>query len=559
MGFVIRRSDGGIVGPGWSPGWLRELSPAQYALIGGAFTAAYLGLEWLTRVHELEALGITLWNPVKALSLGLLLLKGIAYAPVLFLAVLLADLFIYGAAKSVASTVATSVVVALGYAALAAGLTRGLGFALERSDLRNVIAVLVTAPAGTFVIAGFYCGFLILFGDLPTRQYWEAVRHLWVGDTVGIIILLPIAMAFSRSVQRLLDIRSRVLLIDSVVFLTGALIAFWLIFSFEGAREYHFFYLLFLPVSWIAMRAGFAGAAAGVCVAHLMLLAFISWGSYPASAFMGYQLLVLALAFNGLLLGAVVDERRRSDELLREQHAEVVRVTRHATAGAMGISFAHQISQPLSNVAMYLHVGRQLLADKPADPTPIAESLEKAIGQLRLAKDIVERLRDFVSRGTLRPTPTDLGALTRKVVALAADDARAHGVLVRLEAASVPPVTVDALQLEQTLINVINNAIDAAAEGGSSPGCVAIRVATIDKGVRIEIEDNGPGVSDVVARHLFEPFVTTKPSGMGLGLALSRELIGAHGGTIDWERIRPDGGARFTIELPLSSEVGDGA
>jgi signal transduction histidine kinase len=557
LGSVVRRFR--IAGDGLSAGWLSELAPAQYALIGGGFTAAYLGLEWLTRVHELEALGITLWNPVKALSLGLLLLKGIAYAPVLFVAALLVDLFIYGAAKSVASIIATSMVVALGYAALAAGLTRGLGFAFGRSDLRNVIAILVTVPAGTFVISCFYCGFLVLFGDLSARQYWEAVRHLWVGDTVGIIIILPVAMALSGSVQRLLDTRSMALLIDTAIFLAGVLIALWLIFSFEGAHEYHFFYLLFLPVSWIAMRAGFAGAAAGVCVVHLLLLGCISWGSYPASTFMGYQLLVLALALNGLLLGAVVDERRRSDELLREQHAEVVRVTRHATAGAMGVSLAHQISQPLSNVAMYLHVGRQLLADRPADPKPVAESLEKATGQLRQAKEILERLRDFVSRGTLRPTPTDLSALTRKVVALAEDDARTHGVLVRLEATSVPPVTVDALQLEQTLINVINNAIDAAAEADRRPGCVTVRVAGIDTSVRIEVEDNGPGVSDVVAKHLFEPFVTTKPSGMGLGLALSRELITAQGGTIDWDRIRPGGGALFTIELPLNSEVGHGA
>jgi two-component system sensor kinase FixL len=560
LGNVVRRSRSATAGLRWSGGWLSERAPAaQYALIGGIFTAAYLGLEWLTRVHELEALGITLWNPAKALSLSLLLLKGVGYAPVLFLASLLVDLFIYGAAKGVASTVATSAVVAIGYAALAAGLTRGLGFAIGRPDLRNVIALLVTVPPGTFIIACLYCGFLVGFGDLPARQYWEAVPHLWVGDTVGVIILLPLAMAASGSVQRLRETRPPVLLIDFGTFLAGVLIALWLIFSFEGANEYHFFYLLFLPVSWIAMRAGFVGAAAGVCVVHLLLLAFISWGGYPASTFMGYQLLLLALAFNGLLLGAVVDERRRSDELLREQHAEVVRMTRHATAGAMGVSLAHQISQPLSNVAMYLHVGRQLLANKPAEPAPIAESLEMATGQLRQAKEILERLRDFVSRGTLRPAPTDLGALTRKVVALAEDDARAHGVSVRFEAASVPLVVIDALQLEQTLINVINNAIDAAAEASRLPGSVTVRVAAIDDGVLIEIEDNGPGVSDVVAKHLFEPFVTTKPGGMGLGLALSRELIGAHGGTIDWERIRPDGGARFTIELPLSPEVGHGA
>ncbi len=558
MGDVIRRSGSRIAALRRRSGWPSELTLAHYALISCIFTVTYLGLEWLTRVHELEALGITLWNPAKALSLGLLLIKGVAYAPVLFLATLLVDLFIYGAAKGLPSTVATSAVVALGYAGLAITLTRGLGFTMKRTDLRNVIGLLVTVPAGTFVIASFYCILLVLFGDLPVKQYWEAVPHLWVGDTVGIVIILPVAMAVFGSMRHLLDTKPWVLLIDAAAFLAGVLIALWLIFSVEEANDYHFFYLLFLPVSWIAMRAGFAGTAAGVCLIHLLLLAYISWGGYPASTFMSYQLLVLALAFNGLLLGAVVDERRRSDELLREQHVEVARMTRHATAGAMGVSLAHQISQPLTNVAMYLHVGRQLLAAKPEEPARISDSLEKATTQLRQAKEILERLRDFVSRGTLRPAPTDLGALTRKVVALAGDDARAHGVSVRLEAASVPPVTVDALQLEQILINVINNAIDAAAEANRAPGSVTIRVASMDKGVRIEVEDNGPGVSEAVAQHLFDPFVTTKQGGMGLGLSLSRELITAHGGTINWEHISSDGGARFTIELPSGPEDAHG-
>jgi len=361
-------------------------------------------------------------------------------------------------------------------------------------------------------------------------------------------------MALSGSLQHLLETRPPLLLIDGAVFLAGVMMALWLIFGFERANEFHFFYLLFLPVSWIAMRAGFAGAAIGVCAAHLLLVAVISWGGYPATTFMAYQLLVLALAVTGLLLGAVVDERRRSDELVRGQHAEMARMARHTTAGAMGVSLAHQISQPLSNVAMYLHVCRQLLSTNPAEPAPIADALDRAAGQLRLAKELLERLRDFVSRGTLRPAPTDLGALTRKVVALAEDDARAHGVSVRLEAGTIPPVRVDALQLEQTLINLINNAVDAAAEGG---GLVTIRVARMGRGVRIEIEDNGPGVSEEVAGNLFEPFVTTKAKGMGLGLALSRELIGAHGGSIRWERTGLNAGTRFIIELPEEGREDD--
>jgi len=555
---MIRWFGGGIAALRQGAVGSHDQASARYAVIAGLFTAAYLGLEWLTRVHELEALGITLWNPAKALGLGLLLIKGVAYAPVFFLAALLVDFFIYGAAKGVLSTIATSAVVALGYAGVAAALTRGLGFAMNRTGPLNVIGLLVAVSAGTFVIASVYCGLLVLFGDLPARQYTEAVPHLWVGDTVGIVIILPVVMAVHGSRQRLFDDGFKVLAIDAGIFLAGVLIALWLIFSVEGASDYHFFYLLFLPVSWIAMRTGFAGTAIGVCLVHLLLLASISWGGYPASTFMAYQLLVLALAFNGLLLGAVVDERRRSDEQLRERHAEVARMTRHAAAGAMGVSLAHQISQPLSNVAMYLHVGRQLLAAKPGEPAPVADSLEKATGQLRQAKEILERLRDFVSRGTLRPAPTDLGALTRKVVALAADDARAHGVAVRLEASSVSPVIVDALQLEQALINVINNGIDAATEASGAPGCVTVRVTATEGGARIEIEDNGPGVSEVVAANLFEPFVTTKQRGMGLGLALSRELIGAHGGTIGWGRAGPEGGARFTIELPSGAEDSHG-
>jgi integral membrane sensor domain MASE1 len=154
-----------------------------------------LGLEWLTRVHELGALGITLWSPAKALSLGLLLIKGLAFAPVLFLAALLADFLIYGANKSPASMLATSATIALGFSLLAVSLTRISGFTFGRQDLRGIVGLLLTVPAGTLVIACLYCGLLVLFGDLAARQYLEAVPYVWVGDTVGIIIVLPVAMA----------------------------------------------------------------------------------------------------------------------------------------------------------------------------------------------------------------------------------------------------------------------------------------------------------------------------------------------------------------------------
>jgi two-component system sensor kinase FixL len=223
----------------------------------------------------------------------------------------------------------------------------------------------------------------------------------------------------------------------------------------------------------------------------------------------------------------------------------------------MGVAVAHQISQPLSNVAMYLHVGRQLLATKPDETKPVLDALENATGQLRLAKEILERLRDFVSRGTLQPALTDLNILTRKIVALAKDDARAHNVSVRFEDSPVPLIVVDPLQLEQILINLISNAIDAAGEARQGFGSVTLRLGSTASRVWINIEDNGPGLAEDVASNVFEPFVTTKPEGMGLGLALSKELVTAHGGTIWWERMA-QGGTRFVVELPTEPETGHG-
>lgn len=520
-------------------------------MIACLFTSGYLALEWGSRVHELGALGITLWNPVKALTLGLLLVEGVAYAALLFVASVLADVLVYGAAKTAYASIASSAAAALGYAGLTVGLQK-LGFSISRPDLRNVIVLLVVVPAGTFAIAVAYCTCLALTGDLPKDAYWEAIERLWVGDTVGIVILLPVAMAIGAGIRKRLSLP--VLLVEVAVFVAGTFMALRLIFHSENA--FVFFYLLFLPVIWIAMREGFRGAAVALCSMHLMLLGFISFGDYPATTFMAFQLVVLTLASTGLLLGSVVDERRRSDERLREQHAEVTRMARHATAGAMGLALAHQISQPLSTVGSYIHVGRHLLSAKPAEPKPAIEMLDRAASELGVARNILERLRDFVSRGTVRQASVDAVALVRKVIALATDDARAHGVVVHLDAAPPAlPIFADALQLEQALINIINNAIEAVAEERetATDGVVVVRLVRAPSGTQIEIEDNGPGVANDITEYLFEPFVTTKPRGMGLGLALSRELIAAQGGTIRWQAAAPRG-ARFIVTIPTRPE-----
>ena len=130
-----------------------------------------------------------------------------------------------------------------------------------------------------------------------------------------------------------------------------------------------------------------------------------------------------------------------------------------------------------------------------------------------------------------------------------ADEARTHGVAVRIDARPLPHIAADRIQIEQVLVNVIRNAIEAVAECGKRERWVQIRLRHVDEEVEVEIEDNGPGVSPEIAQHLFEPFETSKPRGMGLGLSLSHEIVKVHGGSLQWDATVATG-ARFVLRLP---------
>jgi C4-dicarboxylate-specific signal transduction histidine kinase len=130
-----------------------------------------------------------------------------------------------------------------------------------------------------------------------------------------------------------------------------------------------------------------------------------------------------------------------------------------------------------------------------------------------------------------------------------ADEARTHRAIVRIEAHPLPRIAADHIQIEQVLVNVIRNAIEAVADCTNRERWVRIRLRRIDDEVQVEVEDNGPGVSPGIAQHLFEPFETSKLRGMGLGLSLSREMIKAHGGSLEWDATVAVG-ARFVLRLP---------
>ncbi len=318
-----------------------------------------------------------------------------------------------------------------------------------------------------------------------------------------------------------------------------------------GDKLYYLFNLLFLPVIWVAMREGYAGVALALVTIQLTLAALTAFFGYSTTDFAILQLLMLVLSITGLLLGAVTTERKDAALRLREQTRELARMVSNARAGAMGMALAHEVSQPLSTVATYLHAARRLLQASVAS-APVMDALIKAEAEAHRAREVLERIRDFVSNGNLNLTAVNVPVLAEKIGALCREEAAGRGVLVEVENMGlVPLVEADGVQIEQVLINLVANAIDAAAERPDVRGRVIVRVAAKGDAVILRVEDNGCGVAAELADNIFDAYQTTKPRGMGLGLHLSRRIIQRHAGRLWWEPVTT-GGARFVVELPTN-------
>jgi two-component system sensor kinase FixL len=271
---------------------------------------------------------------------------------------------------------------------------------------------------------------------------------------------------------------------------------------------------------------------------------------YDIKDFAILQLLMLVLSITGLLLGGVTTERLNAAQLLHEQQTELARMADFARVGAMGMELAHEISQPLSTVTTYLHAARRLLQSSVASE-PVMDALIKAEGEAQRAREVLERIRDFVSNGNLDLQALDLSTLAEKIAALCREEATSRGIRIENESIRpIPPVKADRVQIEQVLNNLVANAIDAASERSDARGHVIIRVAAGDEAVVMQVEDNGPGVAPEMAARIFEAYQTTKPRGMGLGLPLSLRIVQRHAGRLWWEPNRPEG-ARFLVALPI--------
>jgi two-component system, LuxR family, sensor kinase FixL len=257
-------------------------------------------------------------------------------------------------------------------------------------------------------------------------------------------------------------------------------------------------------------------------------------------------------------VGAMTDltERHRAEAEIERMQAELVHVSRLSAMGAMASTLAHELNQPLTALANYISGAKRIIEREGIGDPHLADALISAeVGALR-AGEIVRRLRELVSRGTVSVAVEPLPKLIEDAGVLAFVDERVRGVRHRIELDPAAQfVHADRIQIQQVLINLIRNAVEALEGRAVREVIVSTQVAPGNM-VEIAIEDTGPGIDPADLDNLFSEFMTTKSGGMGIGLPISRTIVEAHGGKI-WVGNRPAGGAMFRFTLPRARDESD--
>jgi len=257
-------------------------------------------------------------------------------------------------------------------------------------------------------------------------------------------------------------------------------------------------------------------------------------------------------------------ERLRAEQLVEEREQELrerlTHLTRVSVMGEMASSIAHEVNQPLTAVSTYAQACRRMLDAGMTDSTLVPDVLDRINNEALRAGEIIHRLEDLVRKRESRRADCDIGALIRGIEKLAAVDARLRDVRLRFELDdALPKARVDEIQIQQVVLNLVRNGIDATEQADVDDREVIVHATCVDDEIRMSVTDYGCGLAEDAENNLFQPFYTTKESGMGMGLSISRSIVTAHGGRM-WFSRNPERGTTFFFTIPTvkrDEHVGD--
>ncbi len=254
------------------------------------------------------------------------------------------------------------------------------------------------------------------------------------------------------------------------------------------------------------------------------------------------------------MLRDLTDHKRAEDRTLR-LHTDMINASRLATMGEMAAAMAHEINQPLAAIANYASAGKRLLKGGEGDIDAVNSALQDISTQAHRAGEIIRRLRSFVRPELVNRETESLSTIVEGIRPLAELDARANNIALEIDVPKdLPDIEADQLQIQQVILNLLRNGIDSMNDVNPEDRQLTLTAGIVPDGnICINVTDRGTGISEAVGANLFNPFFTTKQSGMGMGLAICQTIVNSHGGTLSYAN-NLDSGATFSITLPQKVE-----
>lgn len=251
-------------------------------------------------------------------------------------------------------------------------------------------------------------------------------------------------------------------------------------------------------------------------------------------------------------------EQQQFERRIQDLQTELLHASRLSVMGQMASTMAHELNQPLTAVMNYLEAAQHLLATDPGATERVGRLVERAVGQAERAGEVIRHLRQFVSKGETDRRAESLNKIVEQALALAVVGARQAGVRISLDLdEEAPRVLADGIQIQQVVLNLVRNAIEAMETSERRELTIATRLVPRGTQAEVTVADTGPGIAPELVERLFQPFVTTKKTGMGLGLSICREIAEAHHGKLEMIP-RPSGGTIFRLALPRFEAVDAG-
>jgi two-component system, LuxR family, sensor kinase FixL len=541
--------------------WIRTMRPAVALMFDGrqiatglTYLVAYVALDRVSLLQSDAQLGITPWSPSTGLSFALILFFGRQFIPLLFVAPFLADIVNRQVILPWPAEIASVVAIGGGYSAALLFLTGAKArFDPQLSSMRDLARFIFTTAAAAAFVAVSYVSLTAAVGLLPGNQFVAAALRYWIGDIVGVLALAPFAL-FALTGRPMLPPS-----LESVLQCAAVVVAVTMVFGLSEEREFQLFYVLFLPVVWMAVRNGVEGASAGILLTQIGVILGVAIVHDERPELVALQSLMLGLTVTGLIAGELVTERRRMESQLQMQRESLAGLTRLGSLGEMAAAVAHEVNQPLMAAGTYARLVVDAVSAGTGNANEVVEIAKKAVAQVDRAAEVIRRLRALVRLDRSSRAPVPLERIVKETLDLCRSDLERAGVMSRSNSPSdLPPVMVDILQIEQVLLNLVRNSLEAIRESKNPRAMVSIDARwphgqTNGQFVEIAVIDTGPGFSRDYLESGILPLSSSKVDGLGIGLPLCKTIVEAHGGRLWLDASVRGAVVRFTLPVAEQS------